>query len=290
MQAGRARREFVRRSGFKSGMKGQLMNTLTLDKRRRRNKSASFEALDDRIAPTAMGVGALAALRAEVRAEAAAELRIRNEARLARIERQSALREAALARSAARVDPPASAPRVTPNQVGRLVSIINLGSLPRPSIASATPSPAPLPPTGVTIGPPSRPPVVVPVSPITPAPTTPTTPGSTTLPVNVPPILATIYQEYEAWVNGGEQGPFTTPKGPGQVEVQGTSVGIDVHDGNPGDFAALGAELSNLGMQIVASDATHGTYAGFLPITQLPALAELPQMPNLSPMLYPELN
>jgi len=71
------------------------------------------------------------------------------------------------------------------------------------------------------------------------------------------------------------------------VEIQGTNVGIYVHDGNPADFAALGSELQSLGMQITDSNATYGTYAGFLPIARLVAVAQLPQMLSLSPMLYP---
>ena len=99
-------------------------------------------------------------------------------------------------------------------------------------------------------------------------------------------ILAMVYQEYAQWVSAGEPGAFTSSEA-GMVEIQGTNVGIYVHDANPADFAALGSELQSLGMQITDSNATYGTYAGFLPIAQLAAVAQFAQSPNLSPILYP---
>jgi hypothetical protein len=114
-------------------------------------------------------------------------------------------------------------------------------------------------------------------------------PASGSLPSNVPPQLATIYQQYEQWVAGGEQGTFVSSES-AIVEIQGTNVGIEVHDGNPADFAALGTELQNLGMQVNSSSATYGIYSGFIPIAQIAAVAQLPQTPNLSPLMYPILN
>ncbi len=113
--------------------------------------------------------------------------------------------------------------------------------------------------------------------------------NSGSLPANVPPLLATVYQEYEQWAAGGEQNTFTSSE-TGIVEIEGTNVGIEVHDGNADDYTALGSELQSLGMQITTSSATYGTYVGFLPIAQLPAVAQLAQGPNLSPLLYPLAN
>jgi hypothetical protein len=116
---------------------------------------------------------------------------------------------------------------------------------------------------------------------------TPTNPPANgSLPPNVPPLVATIYQQYEQWVAGGQQGTFVSSE-TAVVEIQGTNVGIEVHDGNPADFTTLGAELQNLGMQVTSSSATYGIYTGFVPIGQIPAVAQLPQTPNLSALLYP---
>ena len=280
------------------------MNALVVDKRRRRTTKPSIESLDERIAPASMHVAAVAAVRAEVRSEAAAEARARIET--SRIEHQTASR----ALVEARLHRQAPAPSVSSNQVGRLVSIVNLGGSTTASrsggatssggtnVSPAAITPVIMPVTPVTTTPtpsnstlspgvsPTLPPIVVP-----PTPTPPTSPPSNTnLPPSVSPLLGTIYQSYVQWLNAGQQGTFTSPTGAGQVEVQGTNVGIYVHDGNPADFIALGIELENLGMQFTDSDATYGVYAGFLPIAQLPALADLPQTPNLSPMLYPTVN
>ncbi len=116
--------------------------------------------------------------------------------------------------------------------------------------------------------------------------TSPAPPASGSLPPNVPPLLATIYLQYELWLAGGQQGTFVSSE-EAVVEFQGTNVGIEVHDGDPADFTALGTELQSLGMQVTTASATYGTYVGFIPIGQIPAVAELPQTPNLSPLMYP---
>jgi hypothetical protein len=74
------------------------------------------------------------------------------------------------------------------------------------------------------------------------------------------------------------------------VVIQGTNVGIQVQDNNPGDFSAPMAELQTAGMQITSSSATYGLIVGMLPIAQLPALAALPQAPSVTPLMQPILS
>jgi hypothetical protein len=72
-----------------------------------------------------------------------------------------------------------------------------------------------------------------------------------------------------------------------KVVIEGTNVGIQVHDNNPADFATLVSQLEAAGMQISSSSATYGLVVGMLPIAQLPAVAELSEAPSVTPMFQP---
>jgi len=61
------------------------------------------------------------------------------------------------------------------------------------------------------------------------------------------------------------------------IQIQGTSVGIQVHGNGTGDFNALVSSLESMGMQITATDAVTQTVAGMLPIADLPAAVQTPQ-------------
>jgi hypothetical protein len=258
------------------------MNTLHSDKRRQRNTDPAVEILDERIAPSPIH-GPIAAeaprsvLRAELRAvthsSASAHVQIKHE------------RAVVLRDSRAVTETPVQ--RFSSVQTGRLVSMVNLGSSSTTS-SSQQAGGSQTSRTSSTVHSifPAPPPTPTPVPP-TPVPPTPVPPTPTgILPGNVSLSLATVYQQYEQWVSGGEQGAFS-PSTTLPIEFQGSNVGIYVHDGNPADFNTLETELQNLGMQITIADATSGTFAGFLPIAQLPAVGQLPQVPIVSPMLYP---
>jgi hypothetical protein len=103
------------------------------------------------------------------------------------------------------------------------------------------------------------------------------------LPPNVASQLQTIYQEYE---NGTL--PASTGQ-PGTVEIQGSSVGVEFHDSNPADFSAMVTQVENLGLQVTDVDSTYDTVTGFLPIAQLPAVAQLSTTVAVLPLLYPQL-
>ena len=73
------------------------------------------------------------------------------------------------------------------------------------------------------------------------------------------------------------------------VVVEGNSVGIQVHDGNPADFQGLLSELQSDGMQVTISSTQYGTIFGLLPVAQLPAVAALSQMAAIGPEMQPVL-
>jgi hypothetical protein len=113
--------------------------------------------------------------------------------------------------------------------------------------------------------------------------TTTTTPSQTSLPANVSATLDVIYAAY---LQNGSSLPATIPAtdSANTVVVQGSDVGIQVHDGNPVDFAALVSNLQAAGMQITTSSAQYGTVVGLLPIAQLPAVAALADAPSVTPL------
>jgi hypothetical protein len=103
------------------------------------------------------------------------------------------------------------------------------------------------------------------------------------LPDNVSVLLNTIYQEYES-------GDLTSSNSPGQVEIQGSNVGIDVHAGNASEFAEMVTALQSLGMQTTAVSNTDDIVEGLLPIAQLPAAAQVTGSPAINPILVPVTN
>ena len=111
----------------------------------------------------------------------------------------------------------------------------------------------------------------------------PTTPSANPLPANVSTVLDNVYEEY---LNGD----LPSTRQPGTVEIQGTTVGIEIHDSNPSDFAAMVAQAQSLGLQVNDNSATYDIVDGFLPISALPSLAQLPASASVTPLLYPSTN
>jgi hypothetical protein len=161
---------------------------------------------------------------------------------------------------------------------------------------------------------PQSPVVRVPILPTSPAPTTPSQPGSpapTTpsqpgspdqanpnpvdpnapgpLPANVSAPLQTLYEEYLTFVHSGASGTFTPTGVSPFLVINGTSVGVTIHDNTVGDFDSLITQLQNDGLQITASDPTTQTVVGMLPIANLPTIAQLSQAPSVLPLFKPVL-
>jgi hypothetical protein len=113
--------------------------------------------------------------------------------------------------------------------------------------------------------------------------------GSTSsLPPNASKTLDVIY---DAYVQNSSDFPANLPatNGANLVVIQGTNVGIQVHDNNPADFNTLVTELQAAGMQITSSSATYGLVVGMVPVAQLPAVAAIPGAPSVTPMFQPIL-
>ena len=102
-------------------------------------------------------------------------------------------------------------------------------------------------------------------------------------PITCRRLLDTVYEEYE-------DGDLPTTAQPGQVEIQGTNVGVQLTTSNSSDFAAMLSAAESLGLQVTTSSATYNTVVGFLPIAELPAAAQLTGAPSITPLQSPELN
>jgi hypothetical protein len=110
--------------------------------------------------------------------------------------------------------------------------------------------------------------------------------SQSSLPANASPVLSVIYDAYtQDPTNFLANLPSTDLAN--KVVIQGSNVGIQVHDNNPADFATLVSQLQAAGMQILSSSATYGLVVGMLPIAQLPAVAGLPEVPSVTAMFQP---
>jgi hypothetical protein len=118
--------------------------------------------------------------------------------------------------------------------------------------------------------------------------TTTATGSQSSLPANVSQTLDAIYNAYTASPSDFPA-ILPTTNGANLVVIQGSDIGIQVHDGNPATFNNLMTELQTDGMQVTTSSAQYGTIVGLLPIAQLPAVASLAQMPSIAPEMYPTL-
>ncbi|MBX6314631.1 MAG: S8 family serine peptidase, partial [Isosphaeraceae bacterium] len=98
--------------------------------------------------------------------------------------------------------------------------------------------------------------------------------------------LVSIYEEYQAFVQGGGGGQFTSQKA-GIIRMQGNLVGIDARGrGDVGDYTTA---LQKLGMQVQAVDPVNRIVEGMLPIDQLPAAVALPNTVGIDPIYKPIL-
>jgi hypothetical protein len=288
------------------------MNILKIDCRRLKSRKIHLEYLDDRIVPSTVQPGLAAHLatahatvnvseQAEGTATAETKLQIRHENRIIKLEER---REAATEKRDARLEKfaarRAAADRFSPAIVVRtpasLAAAMASASAKQSATVSTQVSSGSTTPVSSTGLPPAPTAPVAPVmtTPVpvssTPAPVssgsgssgspTTTTTTSNPLPDNVSAVLDTIYTEYE-------NGNLSTTTGPGQVEIQGSSVGVQMRTSNSADFAAMVSAAQSMGLQVTTSSAAYDTVIGFLPISELPAVAQLTGAPAITPLLYP---
>jgi hypothetical protein len=124
----------------------------------------------------------------------------------------------------------------------------------------------------------------IPFSPTTTAPTTTTTATNVGDTQNGPLAkagndLITIYQEFE---DQGGSSTFTSSKA-GVIRIQGGNVDVDINTAGS-NFSQFVSMLTSLGLQVQSQDATHGIVEGYLPIGQLPTVAQNPQTESIAPV------
>ena len=73
------------------------------------------------------------------------------------------------------------------------------------------------------------------------------------------------------------------------LQFKGNSVFVGVNSGG-GDFQQFTSSLTNMGMQITASSAYYGLDEGYMPITQLPTVAQSPLTMSGHPIYKPVLS
>ena len=262
-----------------------MLNTLRRDRRTRRQASFNLETLDDRLVLSAAAAGAVAGVH-----EHRLEVKIaRHEARLDRLE---ARHEAKLATKEAKQEAMISQLQARPasltagdhqllgdgagigirigsaidRRVGVGVDLLHDGDphgrhddQRQPESEQLRPRPTPSPRTSTGTG-------------------TGTGTGSSTtspgpLSANVAAALQSLYQEYE---NAGGGSTFT-PSQPSdnQLQISGTSVGVNLKMGSAGDFSTFLSQLQSDGLQVSSSSATYGLVDGMLPIGDLPTIAQV---------------
>ena len=269
------------------------MNTLQRDKRRSRRQLAQLECLDDRIVPSTIQphMGAVAEVmsthasvisaqqKSEETAAAESRIQIRHENRMIKLEER---REARLAKLTARrefspaiVDEaPTSQAAATTSKATTTVRVTSGGSS-QPSGGSASSGSG----TGSTSGSTGSGSTTTVVATLSETTSTTTNP----LPINVSVPLNTVYEEYM-------NGDLPTGSKPGQVEIEGTNVGVVMRSSNSSDFETMVASAESLGLQVSTESAAYDTVVGFLPIAELPAAAQIAGSPVILPLMSPIMN
>jgi hypothetical protein len=111
-------------------------------------------------------------------------------------------------------------------------------------------------------------------------------PTTNPLPVNVTQPLQVLYQEYLTSQKNGT--PLVKSGAALFVLTNGNDVGIELHGNGTGSFNALLAAAQSDGLQVLATDATTQTVDGMLPITQLPAITQVPNLLSITPLTIPQ--
>jgi hypothetical protein len=280
------------------------MNNLQQDRRHSKRMKAHLEYLETRIVPAATHptlvlAADLASDRVIVHSQqhgqqtgaGEPEIQVRHEHRIAKLaERREAVlerREMTVARRAARYAARHDITLAAPPQ-DQVIPVASTNSTSTPATtAQATIVSSPSGSgTGSSVGSTNDPKPVLAettTSPSVPTTTSPSVPVNP-LPANASVLLDTVYEEF---VNGDL--PASTMH-PGQVEIQGSNVGIQIQTNNPSDFATIVADAESLGLQVTDASNAYDIVVGFLPIAELPSVAQLPGSPSITPLLDPTAN
>jgi hypothetical protein len=286
------------------------MNILKQDRRRSRVRKAHLEFLDDRIVPSTVQPAAAVAVevaqagasvnslqQSDESAGAESKIEIKHENHVIKMEerreanlerREARLEKLAARRAAAHHFSPAVVVETPAAQAAAILAASKAGqSTSAPSQASGSSSSA----GSTTMSPGSTMPTTPVTTPVTTSPGTGSTTGISSgsgststnpLPANVSVLLGTVYEEYE-------NGDLPTTTQPGQVEIQGTTVGVQIRSSSA-DFNTVVADAESLGLQVTTVSDAYDMVVGYLPIAQLPAAAQLAGAPSITPVLDPTLN
>ncbi len=99
---------------------------------------------------------------------------------------------------------------------------------------------------------------------------------------NLGTAVVGIYQEYMQSGGGPAQVAAANPL----IEFQNGMIGMQVKSLG-GDFSQFTSQLTDVGMQITNSSAYYGLVDGFVPINDLPSIAEMPQTEAGQALYYP---
>ena len=265
-----------------------MLTTTRRDKRNRRQASLTLESLDERLVLSAAAAGA-AAEAVSAKAEA---VEARHEAKLARGE---ARHEAKLARVDARHEAKLAA-RAAAHPTSSASVAIPITASASASATTATSASATASPTAATAAPVSggtvtpnetrpRPlPVPATISQTSSSGSTSQT-SSSPLPSNVAGSLQSLYTEFE----GAGTGSFQ-PSQPNDalLQISGNNVEVSIKVGSGTDFATALAQLQSDGMQVSNSSSGYDLIQGMLPISELPAAAQIAS--SVTPISPPLMN
>ncbi|MEO6807637.1 MAG: Ig-like domain-containing protein, partial [Isosphaeraceae bacterium] len=107
---------------------------------------------------------------------------------------------------------------------------------------------------------------------------------------NAGDTLINVYQSYQTYLQGGQQGGFAQSNlnsYKGVIYFSGDSVGVSVRAGNNADFIATVTSLKGAGLVVGGTDAFNRVIEGQVPISKLPTVAALPGVLGVHPLWAP---
>lgn len=260
-----------------------MLTTTRRDQRTRRQALFTLETLDDRMVLSAAAAGAAAEAAGAASSHAAivaqpheaqvaqhdaklARMQARHEAKEARIDARHAARLAARAATAPTLSASVAIP-LTPTASAATASTTTASTAsttaPGGTSATFTTSPA----ASVSAATPTP----------TPSSTSTSSPGP--LPANVAAPLQALYTEYV------QAGTSFTPSQPSDklLQISGDDVEVSLKIASSADFDTALSQLQSDGMQVNNSSASYLLIDGMLPISELPAAAQIASSVNAVP-------
>ena len=98
---------------------------------------------------------------------------------------------------------------------------------------------------------------------------------------NLGPDVVKVYGEYLTYEAAGAKGAFTSPLS-SQIHIKGTTIGLDVK--GSGNFGTFESALQTIGMTVTSTNTTYEIIEGYVPIADLPKVAEQAQTVDANPL------